>query len=210
MEINKSQNLQKNESTESALDPIIAIPVQKPMAIELGDKSDKPNQHENTNSKKKRATVIKQSQAYKHKLKLYKNFLNDNKDCHKTRKQIQQELRDKLRLEEHGIALSIGDIVDSNSDEFNELIKQRKLTVEQLTLVKDIRRRGKNKLAAQTCRKRKLESIDSLKEDVENLTETLAVQETQNDRIKFEVRDLLDLVKSFNTKYKKTLIQLPL
>lgn len=192
MEINKSQNLHKNESTKSTLDPIITLPVQKPVAIELSNKSDKHNQHDhNNNTKKKHAAVIKQSQAYKHKLKLYKNFLNDNKDCHKTRKQIQQELRDKVRLEEHGIGLSTGDIVDSNSDEFNELIKQRKLTAEQLALVKDIRRRGKNKLAAQTCRKRKLESIDSLKEDVENLTETLAVQEIQNDTIKFEVRDIL-------------------
>ena len=78
-------------------------------------------------------------------------------------------------------------IVDSTADEFNDIIKSIKLTMEQLSIVKDIRRRGKNKVAAQICRKRKIDSIDSLKEDVENLSEKKAILEQERETIENEV-----------------------
>jgi hypothetical protein len=118
---------------------------------------------------------------------MYKNFLNNSKNTHNTRKQIQQEIRDKIKLQEQDINFTLNDIVGSRSEQFNEIIKLKGLTPEQVKLIKDIRRRGKNKLAAQVCRKRKLESIDSLNEDVKNLTENLALQETQNNKIRTEV-----------------------
>jgi len=43
------------------------------------------------------------------------------------------------------------------------------LTSEQQLLIKDIRRRGKNKIAAQNCRKRKVETINFMESDVELL-----------------------------------------
>ncbi|XP_016121185.1 nuclear factor erythroid 2-related factor 2-like, partial [Sinocyclocheilus grahami] len=59
---------------------------------------------------------------------------------------------------------------------FNEMMSKHQLNEAQLALVRDIRRRGKNKVAAQNCRKRKLENIvgleyelDSLKEEKERL-----------------------------------------
>jgi len=49
-------------------------------------------------------------------------------------------------------------------DEFNDLLSKRELTEEQLNLCRDIRRRGKNKVAAQNCRKRKIDQIEELQD----------------------------------------------
>ena len=47
-------------------------------------------------------------------------------------------------------------------DEFNDLLSKTDLTEDQLNTCRDIRRRGKNKVAAQNCRQRKLEQIEEL------------------------------------------------
>ena len=52
-------------------------------------------------------------------------------------------------------------------DEFNDMLSKEDLTEEQLNICRDIRRRGKNKVAAQNCRKRKLEQIDELQKKVD-------------------------------------------
>ncbi|KAJ8265693.1 hypothetical protein COCON_G00147920 [Conger conger] len=54
-------------------------------------------------------------------------------------------------------------------DDFNELLSKYSLGEAQLALVRDIRRRGKNKVAAQNCRKRKLESIALLEAELGQL-----------------------------------------
>ena len=45
------------------------------------------------------------------------------------------------------------------------------LTEEQINTSRDIRRRGKNKIAAQNCRKRKVDQITNLAEEVEEVRE---------------------------------------
>lgn len=77
--------------------------------------------------------------------------------------------RDEQALRDAHIELSIEEVVDSSADEFNDLIRVNEFTPEQVNLLKDIRRRGKNKVAAQICRKRKLDSIDSLRAKVDDL-----------------------------------------
>ena len=47
-------------------------------------------------------------------------------------------------------------------DEFNDLLSKNDLSEEQLNICRDIRRRGKNKVAAQNCRQRKIEQIEEL------------------------------------------------
>lgn len=54
-------------------------------------------------------------------------------------------------------------------DEFNERLSKYDLSETQLSLIRDIRRRGKNKVAAQNCRKRKLDQILSLADEVEEV-----------------------------------------
>ena len=39
-------------------------------------------------------------------------------------------------------------------DEFNDMLSKEELSEEQLNICRDIRRRGKNKVAAQNCRYR--------------------------------------------------------
>merc|ERR1719397_1396425 len=74
--------------------------------------------------------------------------------------------KDEKLARENGIQLSIKqDIVDPPMDEFNDMLSKEDLSEEQLNICRDIRRRGKNKVAAQNCRKRKLEQIDELQKN---------------------------------------------
>ncbi|XP_020314232.1 transcription factor NF-E2 45 kDa subunit [Oncorhynchus kisutch] len=68
--------------------------------------------------------------------------------------------RDERRALALKIPFPLEKIINLPVDDFNELLTtQYTLTDSQLALVRDIRRRGKNKVAAQNCRKRKLENI---------------------------------------------------
>lgn len=60
-------------------------------------------------------------------------------------------------------------IINLPVEEFNDLLASFQLNEEQLTLIKDIRRRGKNKVAAQNCRKRKMDVLLGLNDEVSNL-----------------------------------------
>jgi len=72
--------------------------------------------------------------------------------------------KDEKLAREAGITFDVKDIVNFPMDEFNDLLSKRELTEEQLNLCRDIRRRGKNKVAAQNCRKRKIDQIDELQD----------------------------------------------
>jgi len=52
-------------------------------------------------------------------------------------------------------------------DEFNDLLSSQKLTEAQLSLCRDIRRRGKNKIAAHNCRSRRLSQLEELRQRLE-------------------------------------------
>lgn len=74
--------------------------------------------------------------------------------------------RDEKRAKALGIPLDVHDIINLPMDEFNERLSKHDLSEAQLSLIRDIRRRGKNKVAAQNCRKRKLDQITSLADEV--------------------------------------------
>ncbi|XP_077364333.1 nuclear factor erythroid 2-related factor 3 [Festucalex cinctus] len=77
--------------------------------------------------------------------------------------------RDELRARAMRIPFSVPQIVHMPVEEFLEIVDGRGLSAEQVTLLRDIRRRGKNKLAAQNCRKRKLDAITGLQDEVDRL-----------------------------------------
>jgi len=83
-----------------------------------------------------------------------------------------REGKDEKLAREKGITkfIEVRDIINIPMDEFNEKLEQFKtmgMTEDQSTTAKDIRRRGKNKNAAQNCRKRANDRLDNLKGDVQ-------------------------------------------
>lgn len=74
--------------------------------------------------------------------------------------------RDEWRAQALKIPFSSELIVNLPVEEFNNLLTNYQLNEDQVTLIRDIRRRGKNKLAAQNCRKRKLDVVLGLEDEV--------------------------------------------
>jgi hypothetical protein len=77
--------------------------------------------------------------------------------------------RDEKRARLLNIPIPICDIINLPIDEFNEKLAKYDLTEAQLSLIRDIRRRGKNKVAAQNCRKRKMDQIHGLQTDLDRM-----------------------------------------
>jgi hypothetical protein len=81
-----------------------------------------------------------------------------------------QGQQDEETLRRYNIPLTLYDITQSSTDEYNRhLARLNHLSPEQIHIIKDIRRRGKNKIAAQNCRKRKAINVETLLERVDEL-----------------------------------------
>ncbi|CAK9302383.1 unnamed protein product [Gordionus sp. m RMFG-2023] len=111
-------------------------------------------------------------------LTLFKNVsqhLNNDSVHHNDNNNNQSQLNGRPCNKDARLALalslpfSIERIVTSPIDTFGEMLRKSELTLEQIGLVRDIRRRGKNKIAAQNCRKRKLDLIMYLGQNVDHL-----------------------------------------
>ncbi|XP_044159746.1 LOW QUALITY PROTEIN: nuclear factor erythroid 2-related factor 2 [Bufo gargarizans] len=77
--------------------------------------------------------------------------------------------RDEQRAKALNVPFSVDTIVNLPVDDFNVLMSKHQFNEAQLALIRDIRRRGKNKVAAQNCRKRKMENIVELESDLDKL-----------------------------------------
>jgi len=82
-------------------------------------------------------------------------------------------------------------VVSTGMDEFQDFLSTRRWTEEQQHQLRDIRRRGKNKVAAQNCRKRKLDQLDDLQHSVDGQKEELKQKTEINEKLEMELRDLL-------------------
>lgn len=98
--------------------------------------------------------------------------------------------RDVRKAKEMKIPITVDDIVHLPVEEFNQLLQKYSLTESQLQLIRDIRRRGKNKVAAQNCRKRKIEVIDTLDTQVLNLRKQKNSLIKERQKIHKELKDL--------------------
>lgn len=104
--------------------------------------------------------------------------------------------RDEKRAMELGIPLTMSEMIDTPVEEFNELMSRHKLNDAQLQLIRDIRRRGKNKIAAQNCRRRKLDVITHMSDDLSELQE-------MRDQLAAERKALLAQMRETKEKYSQ-------
>lgn len=74
--------------------------------------------------------------------------------------------RDERLVMDMRIPLTVREIIEKPMEDFNDLLTRKDITEEQINTCRDIRRRGKNKIAAQNCRKRKIEQISCLETDL--------------------------------------------
>ncbi|GAA6223822.1 transcription regulator protein BACH1-like [Lates japonicus] len=85
------------------------------------------------------------------------------------------------------LPFSVDWVVDLSRNDFQQLLKQQDFTREQLEFVHDMRRRSKNRLAAQRCRKRKLDCIYNLQCEINKLKterEKLITEKSQLSQLK--------------------------
>lgn len=83
----------------------------------------------------------------------------------KNRREKDRKLsKDEKAAWEHGIPPDhLERLISDSIDEFNDYMQEHSIPENSITVLKDIRRRGKNKVAAQNCRKRKLDQVEELK-----------------------------------------------
>ncbi|GLD67505.1 nuclear factor erythroid 2-related factor 2 [Lates japonicus] len=106
--------------------------------------------------------------------------------------------RDEQRAKALKIPFTIDMIINLPVDDFNEMMSKHQLNEAQLALVRDIRRRGKNKVAAQNCRKRKMENIVGLEGELDSLREEkerLLSEKSQN------ITNLKEMKQQLNSLY---------
>ncbi|GAB0095618.1 segmentation protein cap'n'collar [Sergentomyia squamirostris] len=100
--------------------------------------------------------------------------------------------RDEKRAKALGIPMPVNEIINLPMDEFNERLSKYELSETQLSLIRDIRRRGKNKVAAQNCRKRKLDQILSLADEVKEVRERKTRLIREQDSALMEQKRVMD------------------
>jgi hypothetical protein len=87
-------------------------------------------------------------------------------------------------------------IVNMPYTEFSSLVKRLKLSDKVTTKAKEIRKRGKNRKAAQNCRKNKVRAISSLEGEVQELRQQLSQCSQERDML---LRELQVLKSRFST-----------
>uniref|UniRef100_A0A3P8TZS1 Nfe2 like bZIP transcription factor 2a n=1 Tax=Amphiprion percula TaxID=161767 RepID=A0A3P8TZS1_AMPPE len=119
------------------------------------------------------------------------------KDKQKKRSDVRLS-RDEQRAKALKIPFTVDMIINLPVDDFTEMMSKHQLNEAQLALVRDIRRRGKNKVAAQNCRKRKMENIVGLEGELDSLKEEKARLQSEKSK---NVTDLKEMKRQLNSLY---------
>ncbi|XP_030637730.1 nuclear factor erythroid 2-related factor 2b isoform X2 [Chanos chanos] len=112
--------------------------------------------------------------------------------------------QDEQRARALRLPITVKEIIDLPVDAFNEVVSSHQLNESQLALVRDIRRRGKNKMAAQNCRKRKLDSLAYLEDEVDALrreSEEQTKEKEKNEKVLHKAKE--QLLKLYNQVFSQ-------
>lgn len=104
--------------------------------------------------------------------------------------------RDEKHAQSLNIPFSNERIVNLPVEEFNRLLAKYHLNEAQLSLIRDIRRRGKNKMAAQNCRRRKLNVLVGLEHNVDSLRRLRVRLLREKSEILCSIREIKQLLNS--------------
>ncbi|TDH06866.1 hypothetical protein EPR50_G00117890 [Perca flavescens] len=157
-----------------------AIPLSAPMGQPQQQQEKKPKQHK---------TDPAEENGH--------NNAPFTKDKQKKRSEVRLS-RDGQRAKALKIPFTVDMIINLPVDDFNEMMSKHQLNEAQLALVRDIRRRGKNKVAAQNCRKRKMENIVGLESNLDSLKDEkarLLEEKSQN------ITNLKEMKQQLNSLY---------
>lgn len=105
----------------------------------------------------------------------------------------ESEIIHKLLIPQPGVAskpITRDKLVLMPVEEFNQLLEQAHLSEIEVAFMKEWRRRGKNKSAAQIARKRKRDELSDLDIEVEGLRRQKVELQLQYDRLRSEISTL--------------------
>lgn len=96
-----------------------------------------------------------------------------------------RQSRDDRAASELNLPLTAEEIIGMPVEEFNGYISGQvaQLHNDQIQLMKDIRRRGKNKVAAQNCRRRKIDNMSHLEREIMGLQNELKQAQQRRDEL---------------------------
>ncbi|XP_058489598.1 transcription regulator protein BACH1-like isoform X1 [Solea solea] len=116
------------------------------------------------------------------------------------------------RAAEIQLPFAVDQISALSRSAFQQLLRNHHLTQDQLEFVHDVRRRSKNRVAAQRCRKRKLDGIQHLEIEIKKLKnekERLMQEQTELEENLEEIREsLCGLYKSVSIESDQDQLQL--
>ncbi|CAF0834101.1 unnamed protein product, partial [Didymodactylos carnosus] len=128
---------------------------------------------------------------------------NDRRILHAFRTSTRSKRqRDEETLRRYNIQMSLNEVTQFSTEDYNKRLSEMIFTNEQLQVIKDIRRRGKNKVAAQNCRKRKAVNVESLLEEVDELKR---VKITLEEKRKTLGEQIMNAQLEYETLYKQYL-----
>ncbi|KAJ7990074.1 hypothetical protein DPEC_G00296520 [Dallia pectoralis] len=96
------------------------------------------------------------------------------------------------RAQEVCLPFPVDQILSVSRSAFQQLIRRQHLTPEQSEFVHDVRRRSKNRVAAQRCRKRKLEGINKLEYEISTLSREKKRLMEERDLLKRNMEDTVE------------------
>lgn len=164
--LDKKPNLSPPSPPPSPVKPLVASPLQtEPMSS-----SPAPQEHDSVKHKgknKPKPTLL----FGKHEGEIIRKLLVTNDNA-----RSKPITRDKL------ITIPV--------EEFNQLLEEAQLTEIEVAFMKEWRRRGKNKAAAQVARKRKREEVSGLDKEVEKMRQQKVELENKYDHLRSFVESL--------------------